>query len=56
MFVKNLVAVGVPAMTVTISHESTNLYNGTIANTPFYLLNERVLEIGIFGGSLTVKI
>lgn len=56
MFVKNLVAIGVPAMTVNISHESVNLYTGTIDNTPFYLLNEKVLEIGIFGGNLTVKI
>ena len=56
MFVKNLVTVGVPTMTVSISHESTNLYTGVIADTPFYLLNEKVLEIGIFGGNLTVKI
>lgn len=56
MFVKNLVTVGVPSMTVVISHGVTGLYTGTIANTPFYLLNEKVLEIGISGGSLTVKI
>ena len=56
MFVKNLVGVCVPTMTVSISHESTNLYTGTVDNTPFYLLNEKVLEIGIFGGNLTVKI
>lgn len=56
MFVKNLVTVGVPTMTVVISHEATSIYTGTIANTPFYLLNEKVLEIGISGGNLTVKI
>jgi hypothetical protein len=56
MFVKNLVTAGVPTMTVSISHESTTLYTGAIADTPFYLLNEKVLEIGIFGGNLTVKI
>lgn len=56
MFLKNIVTVGVPTMTVVISHESTTIYTGTIANTPFYLLNEKVLEIGISEGSLTVKI
>ena len=56
MFVKNLVTVGVSTMTVSISHEATNLYTGVIADTPFYLLNEKVLEIGILGGNLTVKI
>lgn len=56
MFVKNLVTVGLPTMTVVILHEATSIYTGTIANTPFYLLNEKVLEIGISDGSLTVKI
>ncbi len=56
MFVKNLVSVCVSSIIVGISHDSTTLYNGTIANTPFYLLNEKVLEISIFGTSLLVKI
>lgn len=56
MFVKNLVTVGVPTTPVNISHDSSQLYAGTIGGIPFYLLNEKVLEIGIFGSTLTVKI
>lgn len=56
MFVKNLVAVCLPNIIVGISHDSTTLYNGAIADTPFYLLNEKVLEISIFGLNLVVKI
>ena len=56
MFVKNLVNVCVSTMNVGISHESTTLYSGTAENVPFYLLNEKVIEIGIFGTTLLVKI
>lgn len=56
MFINNLVTVCVPTMAISITHESTQLFSGTIENVPFYLLNEKVLEIGIFGTTLTVKI
>ena len=56
MFVKALTTVCASTLTFNISHNSSQIYYGTIANIPFYLLNETVIEIGISGTALTVKI
>lgn len=56
MFIKNLINVLAESQNVIISHTGTNLYNGTAPNTPFYLLNEKVLSITINGTFLMIAI
>ena len=44
MFVKNLMTLYTSA-NVIITHDSSTLYNGAVANIPFYFLNEAVISI-----------
>lgn len=56
MFVKNLVDVSVSTLSISISTDDGQLYSGNIKSTPFYLLNERVKELSIFGSNIVIKI
>lgn len=56
MFIKNLVNVLSENQSIVINHTGTSLFNGTANNTPFYLMNEKVIEITINGTYLMVAI
>lgn len=55
MFVKNLVDVMQPTQAVIITHTAT-IYTGNVANIPFYLLNEKVVAVGISSSSIAITI
>lgn len=56
MFIKNLINVLNESQSIIISHTGTSLYNGSASNTPFYLMNEKVINITINGTVLLVAI
>lgn len=56
MFVKQIVEAAVDTLGCSIEHDSAQLYTGNVKSTPFYLLNEKVLTIAIFGTNLAITI
>ena len=56
MFVKQIVQAAVDALGCSIEHDSEQLYSGNIKSAPFYLLDEKVLTIAIFGTNLVITI
>ncbi len=57
MFVKNLADVLDTTITaLSIKHETTTIYTGSISGAPFYLMNEKVIKIELSLGNLFIYI
>lgn len=56
MFVKNVVDVAVKSVTVSIMHNGSSLFSGSINLVPFYFLNQKVESINIVANNLVIEI